>query len=59
MNVAEVIVLLLKISSLWNRISTDFKTGLFSIPAGGIENCDRIGSQLMQLEKILCGYGRH
>ena len=55
MNVAEVIVLLLKISSLWNRISTDFKTGSFSIPAGGIENCDRIGSQLMQLRRYFVG----
>src|SRR6056300_318386 len=55
MNVAEVIVLLLKISSLWNRISTDFKTGLFLIPAGGIENCDHIGSQLMQLRKYFVG----
>ena len=55
MNVAEVIVLLLKISSLWNRISTDFKTGSFLIPAGGIENCDRIGSQLMQLRRYFVG----
>ena len=55
MNVSEVIVLLLKLASLWNRISTDFKTGTFIIPAGGIENCDRIGSQLMQLKKYFAG----
>ena len=55
MNVAEVIGLLLKISSLWQRISVDFKTGQFKIPAGGIENCDRIGSQLMQLRKYFIG----
>jgi len=55
MNVSEVIVLLLKLASLWNRISTDFKTGTFIIPAGGIENCDRIGSQLMHLKKYFAG----
>ncbi len=51
-NVAEAIVLLLKQCSLWNRISTDFKTGQFKIPAGGIANCDRIGSALNQLKNI-------
>ena len=50
-NVAEAIMLLLKQVSLWNRISTDFKTGHFSIPAGGIENIDRIGSALNTLKK--------
>jgi hypothetical protein len=54
-NVAEAIVLLLKQCSLWNRISTDFKTGQFSIPAGGIENCDRVGGALMQLKKYFLG----
>ena len=54
-NVAEAIVLLLKQCSLWNRISTDFKTGEFKIPAGGIENIDRVGSQLMQLRKFFHG----
>ena len=29
-----------------SRIITDFKTGEFKIPAGGIENCDLIGSRL-------------
>ena len=55
LNVAEVMVLLLKQSSLWNRINTEFKTGLFQIPAGGIENTDRVGSQLMQLRKYFLG----
>ena len=54
-NVAEAVVLLLKQCSLWNRISTDFKTGKFSIPAGGIENCDKIGSKLMHLKKYFLG----
>ena len=54
-NVAEAIVLLLKQCSLWNRISTDFKTGEFKIPAGGIENCDRIGSALNTLKKYFLG----
>ena len=51
-NVAEAIILLLKQCSLWNRISTDFKTGDFKIPAGGIANCDRIGAALNQLKNI-------
>jgi len=55
MNVSEAMVLLLKQCSLWNRIRTDFKTGEFFIPAGGIENCDRVGSQLMQLRKYFLG----
>jgi hypothetical protein len=55
MNVAEVVVLLLKQYSLWSRISSDFKTGRFTIPAGGIEHCDRIGAQLMQLKKYFYG----
>ena len=37
-NVAEMVVLLLKQTSLWSRISNDFKTGRFVIPAGGIEH---------------------
>ncbi len=54
-NISEAIVLLLKQCSMWNRIATDFKTGQFKIPAGGIENCDRIGSALMQLKKYFLG----
>ena len=54
-NVAEMVVLLLKQTSLWSRISNDFKTGRFVIPAGGIEHADRIGSQLMQLKKYFYG----
>ncbi len=54
-NVAEMVVLLLKQTSLWSRISNDFKTGRFTIPAGGIEHADRIGSQLMQLKKYFYG----
>ena len=54
-NVSEAIVLLLKQCSLWNRISTDFKTGEFKIPAGGIENCDRIGAALNTLKKYFLG----
>ena len=54
-NVAEMVVLLLKQTSLWSRISNDFKTGRFVIPAGGIEHTDRIGSQLMQLKKYFYG----
>ena len=55
LNVAEAMVLLLKQSSLWNRVTTEFKTGEFKIPAGGIENTDRVGSQLMQLRKYFLG----
>jgi hypothetical protein len=55
LNVSECIVLLQKLASLWNRITTDFKKGDFIIPAGGIENCDRVGSQLMQLRKYFLG----
>jgi len=54
-NVAEAVVLLLKQTSLWSRISHDFKTGQFVIPAGGIEHCDRIGARLMQLKKYFYG----
>jgi|TARA_R100001440_G_scaffold1895_4_gene5920 hypothetical protein len=54
-NVAEAVVLLLKQASLWSRISQDFKTGQFIIPAGGIEHCDKIGGRLMQLKKYFYG----
>ena len=54
-NVAEAVVLLLKQTSLWSRISNDFKTGRFTIPAGGIEHCDKIGTKLMQLKKFFYG----
>ena len=54
-NVAEMVVLLLKQTSLWSRITHDFKTGQFVIPAGGIEHADRIGSQLMGLKKYFYG----
>ena len=53
--VAEMVVLLLKQTSLWSRISEDFKTGKFVIPAGGIEHADRIGARLMQLKKYFYG----
>jgi len=55
LNVGEAIVLLLKNATIWNRISTEFKTGDFKIPAGGIENIDRVGAQLMQLRKFFHG----
>ena len=36
-------------------ITEQFKQGDFKIPAGGIQNCDRIGNQLMYLKKYLVG----
>ena len=54
-NVAEAVVLLLKQASLWSRITQDFKTGQFVIPAGGIEHCDKIAGRLMQLKKYFYG----
>ena len=53
--VAEMVVLLLKQTSLWSRLVTDFKKGLFVIPAGGIEHADKIGTRLMQLKKYFYG----
>tara|TARA_R100000426_G_scaffold10973_2_gene11456 strand:- start:4856 stop:5638 length:783 start_codon:yes stop_codon:yes gene_type:complete len=53
--VAEAMVLLLKLNSKWRRSTDEFKLGDFKIPAGGIANCDRIGSELMQLKKYFNG----
>ncbi len=53
--VSETMILLLKITSKWKTIHEQFKQGDFKIPAGGIENCDRIGGQLMSLKKYLLG----
>ena len=53
--VSETMILLLKITSRWRLITEQFKQGDFKIPAGGIQNCDRIGNQLMYLKKYLVG----
>ena len=52
-NVAEAIILLLKQCSLWNRISTDFKTGEFKIPAGGMDDTKRRLKRAMVMAYII------
>ena len=53
--VSETIILLLKLTSKWRLITEQFKQGDFKIPVGGIQNCDKIGSQLMYLIKYFLG----
>ena len=53
--VTETMILLLKGTSNHKRMTNDFKLGNFKIPAGGIENCDRIGAALNTLKKYFLG----